>query len=171
MDRRFRILFPIYSYLNNMLMLFMDAMPTVIRNMVFHIILGRLGRGVHIDYGVYFRYPKKIFLGDGVSINKDCRFYASHAVKDAYIMIGNNAVIGPEVAFFSAGHDYKNIELPDTARSIVIEKNVWIGGRAIILPGVTVREGAVIGAGAVVTKDISPYTVAAGNPAREIKKR
>ena len=80
-------------------------------------------------------------------------------------------VVGPYVTFFSAGHDYHTLSLPDTAKTISVGSNVWIGGGATILPGVTIGEGAVIGAASVVTKDVEPYTVVAGNPAKMINSR
>ena len=150
----------------------MSILPTMpLRRLAFRVVLGQMGTSVHIDYGAYFRYPKKIFIGNNVSINRNCGFYASHAVKDAKIVIGDNVVFGPEVALFSAGHDYRYLDLPDTAGSIIIEKNVWIGGRSIILPGVTIGEGAVVAAGSVVSKDVAPYKIVGGNPARVIKDR
>jgi acetyltransferase-like isoleucine patch superfamily enzyme len=61
--------------------------------------------------------------------------------------------------------------LDDTAASVIIEDNVWIGGGSIILPGVTIGSGAVIGAGSIVIKSVPPFSVAVGNPARVIKAR
>lgn len=165
-------IFSVYSYLNNVLMMLIDILPTMpLRRLLFRIILGRMGKGVHIDYGTYFRYPRKIFIGNNVSINRNCSFYASYSMKEAYIIIGDNVTFGPEVTLFSAGHDYRYFDLPDIAKNIVIEKNVWIGGRSVILPGVTIGEGAVVAAGSVVTKDIAPYKIVGGNPARVIKDR
>jgi len=149
----------------------MDILPPVIRNIIFKIILGRFGDKSFIDYKTYWRYSKKIQIGNNVCINRGCNFYASFFVKDAFIKISDNVVIAPHVTFFSAGHNYKYLDLPDTAASIIIEEYVWIGGQSIILPGVTIGKGAVVGAGSVVTKDIPPYTIAVGNPAKVIKKR
>ncbi|KAA9383110.1 hypothetical protein [Neorhizobium galegae] len=78
---------------------------------------------------------------------------------------------GPAVKLFAASHDYSRLDLPDTSASITIERFVWVGGGSIILPGVTIGEGAIIGAGSVVSRDIEPYTVNAGNPARFLKRR
>lgn len=75
------------------------------------------------------------------------------------------------MSFFAAGHDYTELSLPDTAGSIEVGDYVWIGGRSVVLGGVKIGEGAVIGAGSVVTRDIPPYTVAAGVPAKVIKMR
>ena len=133
--------------------------------------LKRLGKNSYIDYGTYFRYPRKISIGDKVTINKNCKFYASYHIKEALIIIGNNVRIAPEVSFYSAGHNYSDLSCPDIGATIKINDNVWIGARAIILQGVEIEEGAVIGAGSVVTKNIPEYTVAVGSPAKIIKKR
>jgi len=91
--------------------------------------------------------------------------------KEAIIELGNNIRIGPEVKFFAAGHDYSYLDLPDTASKIEVKDNVWIGGSSIILPGVTIEEGVVVAAGSIVTKNLKSYTVYAGAPAKEMKKR
>lgn len=124
-----------------------------------------------IDYKTYIRYPSKVFIGVDTMINRGCRFYASHHYKDVRIQIGDHVAVAPEVSFFAAGHDYTQLSLPDTAASIIVGDYVWIGGRSVILGGVTIGEGAVIAAGSVVTKDIPPYTIVAGVPARVIKSR
>ncbi|WP_191969730.1 acyltransferase [Neorhizobium galegae] len=80
-------------------------------------------------------------------------------------------MLGPAVKLFAASHDYSHLDLPDTSAPITIERFVWVGGGAIILPGVTIGEGAIIGAGSVVSRDIEPYTVNAGNPARFLNRR
>jgi acetyltransferase-like isoleucine patch superfamily enzyme len=133
--------------------------------------LGSLGNAPLIDYGTYFRYPSKIKIGNNVAINHGCELYAAYSAKDGTITIGNNVVLGPHVKIFAAGHDYRTTDLVDTAGPIVINDFVWVGGNTTILPGVLVGEGAVIGAGSVVTRDIPPYTIAVGNPCRVIKSR
>lgn len=77
----------------------------------------------------------------------------------------------PEMSFFKAGHDYTDLSFPDIAASITVSDYAWIGGQSIILGGVTISEGAVIAAESIVTKNILPYTVAAGIPACVIKRR
>jgi maltose O-acetyltransferase len=75
------------------------------------------------------------------------------------------------VRIFTATHDYSTYELKDTAASVKVDDNAWVGGGSILLPGVTVGRGAVIGAGSVVTKDVPAFTVAVGNPARVVRSR
>lgn len=146
-------------------------MPYFIRDLFFRATLKKFGKNGFIDYGVYIRYPFKVSIGNNVWINRNCSLYPSAQVKQAEIVIGNNVAIGPETSIFSAGHDYMQLHLPDIAKTIKIGDYVWIGGRSIILPGVEIGEGAVVGAGSVVTKNIDPYTIVAGNPAKIIKKR
>ena len=165
------LLFRNYSYLSSFIFLILNFCPPLARSIIFKIIFKKFGHKSFIDYKTYWRYPKKISFGDNVTINRGCRFYASYFVKDAYIEIGNNVVIAPYVTFFSAGHDYQLLDLPDTAASIIVEDYVWIGGKTIILPGVRLGKGSIIGAGSVVVRDIPPWSVAVGNPARIIKKR
>lgn len=85
------------------------------------------------------------------------------------LTIGNNVMMGPECLFYSTAHQFnketRRFEGYTEVKPIVIEDDVWIGRRAIIMGGVTIGKGSTIGAGAVVTKSIPPYSLAAGNPA------
>lgn len=165
------VLFSWYSYFMNLFNTGMEILPPFIREIIFRLMFKKYGKNNNIDFKTYFRYPTKISIGSNVWINRECQFYASHFIKDAEIVIGNNIAFGPGVTIFSAGHDYTRIDLPDTAQSVIIKDNVWIGGRTIILPGVIIGEGCIIGAGSVVTKSLLPYSVAVGNPAKVIKRR
>ena len=149
----------------------MDIMPPFIRKLFFKILLKKIGKKGHIDYGVYLRYMNHIELGDNVWINRGSKLFASHWHKEVKISIGNNVAIGPECVFFASGHDPSKLSLPDTAGSIVVGDNVWIGGRSTILQGVTIGEGAVVAAGSVVTKNVEPYPIVGGVPAKKIKDR
>lgn len=79
--------------------------------------------------------------------------------------------IGPEVTFFAAGHETRDIKLANTGAPIIVDNYVWIGGRSVILQGVSIGEGAIVAAGSIVTKNVDPFTIVGGNPARFIKKR
>ncbi|MDF4604596.1 DapH/DapD/GlmU-related protein, partial [Vibrio parahaemolyticus] len=94
-------------------------------------------------------------------------------VDDTYIYIGNSVMIGPNVTIATAGHPIE----PDLRREVAqfnipvhIEDNVWIGANSVVLPGVTIGENSVIGAGSVVTKDIPSNVVAVGNPCRVLRE-
>ncbi len=164
-------MFAIYSYITKLGWLIMDLLPPILRRLLFKLLLGRLGKRGHIDYTVYIRYMKHIELGNDVWINRGCKLFASHSYKDVKIRIGNHVAIGPECCFFAMGHDMTKMALPNTAADITVNDHVWIGGRSVILQGVTIGEGAIVAAGSVVTKDVEPYTVVGGVPARKIKDR
>lgn len=166
-----KVLFNFYSWLTNILWEGIDLLPQIIRSVLFKIILKKFGSGSTIDYKTYIRYPFRVRIGSHTTINRGCRLLASFYHKDVEIAIGNHVAIAPEVCFLAAGHDYKELGLPDTAASITVGDYVWIGARSIILQGVTIGEGAVVAAGSVVTKDVLPYTIVAGVPAGKIKIR
>lgn len=87
------------------------------------------------------------------------------------IVIGNRVVVSDGAYLCGASHDITSPTMELIHKPIILGDDSWVAARAIILPGVTVGEGAVVGAGSVVTRDVAPWTVVAGNPAREIKKR
>lgn len=166
-----RVLFGSYSFLENSLYGILNILPHFLRKLIIKCLLKSMGKDVYIDHEVYIRYPKKMSIGNNVTINRGCKFFCSHYNKEAKIMIGNNVGIAPYVTFLSAGHDHEYLNVPNTGDSIVIKDYVWIGSRSIILQGVTIGEGAVIGAGSIVTKDIPDWSIAVGNPAKVVKKR
>ena len=87
------------------------------------------------------------------------------------LTIGADVSISPEVAILTTQHDLNDPEFALQGRRVVIEDHVWIGMRAIVLPGVTIGRGAVVAAGAVVTRDVAPLDIVAGVPARPVGRR
>ena len=92
------------------------------------------------------------------------------------LIIGDYVLMAPEVTIMTTKHIYADTEIPISYQgaehsTVIIEDNAWIGYRAIIMPGVTIGKGAIVGAGAVVTKDVPPYSIVGGVPARIIKMR
>lgn len=85
------------------------------------------------------------------------------------ITIDDGVMIGPECGFFTVNHEPKNIRVVYT-KPIHIKKNAWLGARVSVLPGVTIGENAIVGTGAVVTKDIPDNCIAVGNPAHVIRR-
>ena len=165
------LLFEEYSWITSLGYMLLDLFPTIIRRWIFKLILGEWGGGL-IDRQVYFRYSRKIFIGKRCAINRGCKFFGSvHTDDKKNIVIGDHVVFGPNVTIFAAGHDPQTIELKDTYGRVTIENDVWIGGNSTILQGVTIHEGAVIGAGSVVSKDVPAWTISGGVPAKVLKKR
>lgn len=130
--------------------------------------LGRVGSNVIISPGWTILQPHQLFIGDSVSIGH--LFYCACSSKGT-VTIGSNSIIAARVTITTATHDYNVIPMNAVGinKSVVIEGNVWIGIGAIILPGVTIHEGAVVGAGAVVTKDVDANHIVGGVPARTLK--
>jgi maltose O-acetyltransferase len=120
-----------------------------------------VGDNFHCDFGQH------IHVGDNFHADYNCTM-----VDLAEICIGNNCLIGPDVGIYTAGHrlEPEGRTLDVYGMPITIGNDVWIGGHSTILPGVTIGDGAVIAAGAVVTHDVEPYTIVGGVPAKLIKK-
>jgi maltose O-acetyltransferase len=134
-------------------------------------IFRKCGRGIIVDRGVEFGYGHNIEIGDysGIGIN---------ATLDGTggIVIGNDVMFGSDVVILTANHKHDDITRPIRLQGaesapVIIEDDVWIGMRVIILPGVRIGRSSVIGAGAVVTKDVPPFSIVAGNPAKVVRKR
>jgi len=138
-----------------------------IRMAYLKIYLAQMGTGTSVLMGCSFLNGKKVYLGDRNVINFGCLLDGRHY----QIRTGCDVSIGPEASILTLGHDPQSPEFANKGGDVIIGDRVWIAYRAIILPGVTIGEGAVVGAGSVVTKDVEPYTIVAGNPARFIKKR
>jgi maltose O-acetyltransferase len=126
--------------------------------------LGRVGKDAVIRPPFFCDYGYNIRLGDGVFLNFNC------VILDVVeVTIGDRTQIGPAVQIYAADHprdaETRRAGL-EFGRPVHIGSDVWIGGGAIILPGVTVGDGALIGAGSVVTRDVAEGAIVIGNPAR-----
>lgn len=131
--------------------------------------LDRCGRNVNVEQGAEFGNGAGVELGDNSGIGRNARVYGA-------VRIGRDVLMGPRVMVIGRDHNYEDAsrlirEQGARISPIVIEDDVFIGARAIILGGSVIRKGAVIGAGAVVRGEIPPYAVAVGNPAKVIKYR
>ena len=131
-------------------------------------LLGAYGEGSEIrpplycDYGYQTRIGSRTFANFGLTI-----------LDVATVTIGDDVQIGPHVQLLTATHPLEpgpRRAKWEYAKPIVIADNVWLGGGAIVCPGVTIGENTVVGAGAVVTRDLPPNVVAAGNPARVLRR-
>ena len=152
---------------NNLPSAGLETKEKVLREM-----LGGFGKNLWITQPFYVDYGKNIFFGNNVEVNMNCTF-----LDDNKIEIGDNALIAPNVQIYTAFHPTNAIDRFGAPKEdgsfafcktitapVKIGKNCWIGGGAILLPGVTIGDNVVIGAGSVVTKDIPSNTVAVGNP-------
>ncbi len=129
--------------------------------------LGGMGNGATVQMRCRFLNARRIFLGDRTVINFGCLLDGrQHAIH-----IGADVSVGPEAAILTLGHDPQSPAFADRGAEVRIGDRVWIAYRAIIMPGVTIGEGAVVAAGAVVTRDVAPFTIVAGSPARQIGTR
>jgi len=138
-----------------------------LRNLYLRGWLGNFGAGTSVQMGCRFLNGRKIHLGKRNVINFGCLFDG----RKFYIRTGDDVSIGPEAAILTLGHDPQSPDFADRGGDVVVGNRVWIGYRALILPGLTIGEGAVVGAGAIVTRDVKPFTIVAGNPARNIGER
>ena len=130
--------------------------------------LEKVGINVNID--------RNSFIGDKVAID-DYSGVGRNSYISNYVTIGKYVMMGPDCLIYTTNHEFSNVETPmcfqkwQKPKPVNIEDDVWIGGRVIILPGVTIGKGSIIGAGSVVTKNVEPYSIVGGNPAHLLKKR
>lgn len=138
-----------------------------IRHCYLRLWLRGFGRGAGVQRGCRFLNGRKVRLAERVIINFGCLVDGRHYD----IEIGANATIGPDATILSLGHDPNSPDFKEMGGPVRIGARVWIGYRAIVLPGVTIGEGAVVAAGAVVSRDVEPLAIVAGVPARVIGQR
>ncbi|AMJ64950.1 sugar O-acetyltransferase [Hymenobacter sp. PAMC 26628] len=139
-----------------------DAAREVLAELVLH-----AGPNFYAEPPFYCDYGRNIYCGSNVYFNVNC------VVLDvAKVTIGSNVMFGPGVQLYAATHPLDAVvrRTLELGRPVTIGDDCWIGGGAIICPGVSIGAGCVIGAGSVVTKDVPAYSLAVGNPARVIKK-
>ena len=138
------------------------------RNKLIHDLFGTAGEGFNIEPPFYCDYGYNIILGKNVYMNFNCCLLDVMKIE-----IGDNVMMGPNVQIYTATHPLEKkdrLTMLEFAKPIKIGDDVWIGGGAIICPGITIGSGVVIGAGAVVTKDVTDDVFIGGNPAKIIKK-
>lgn len=131
-------------------------------------LLGSTGKDVYMEPNIRFDYGYNTHVGENFFANFDCTF-----LDVCEILIGDNCMLAPAVQIYTATHPLDPVERnsgKEYAKPVIIGDNVWIGGHAIINPGVTIGDNVVVASGAVVTKDVPNNVVVGGNPARIIKE-
>lgn len=133
----------------------------------------RFGRHSCVQLGCYISFyslrdtrRRSVSVGSHTRINRGCTLDVRGG-----LTIGDNVSLSPEVAIVTASHGLNGADFPLEDGPVAIGDHVWIGSRAMILPGVTVGRGSVVAAGAVVTRDVPPLTVVAGVPAKPVGER
>jgi maltose O-acetyltransferase len=142
-----------------------DDQPT--RRELLVALMGRVGAEVEVRSPVYVDYGSNVSIGTGVFLNYGC-----HLADVAAITLGDAVQVGPNVQFLTPIHPVEPERRRDrweTAAPITVGDNVWIGGGAVVCPGVTIGTDSVVGAGAVVVRDLPAGVLAVGNPARVIR--
>lgn len=155
-----------------------DSADTEEKERILNELLGGRGKNLWITAPFYVDYGNNIYFGNNCEVNMNCTF-----LDDNRIVIGNNALIAPNVQIYTAFHPTNAMERFGNSKEdgsfefcrtqtapVTIGDNVWIGGGAIILPGVNIGSNVVIGAGSVVTRDIPDNAIAFGNPCRVMRE-
>lgn len=141
----------------------------VIRKSICSPIFDQSGKNINVERGAYFSTGGGIRIGAGSGLGVNCLVHGP-------LCIGENVMMGPDVTILTHTHNIDRTDIPMghqgmRVAEVTIGSDVWIGMRSIIMPGVKIGNGAVIGAGAVVTKDVPDYAVVGGVPARIIRYR
>lgn len=121
--------------------------------------------------GVIRNIGEGLVIGNNVGIAQNCFIQVRGKV-----LIGNDVIFGPNVSVFSENHNFEDPDLPvsvqgETRKGVIIEDGVWLGTRVVILDGVTIGKNSIVAAGSVVNKDVEPYAIVGGVPAKLIKYR
>jgi maltose O-acetyltransferase len=127
------------------------------------------GKNINIEHGANFGTGKGISIGNNSGLGVNCHVRGP-------LKIGENVMMAPEVTILTSNHNFEDINKPiieqgHSIKKVEIGNDVWIGYRAIILPGVSIGNGAIVAAGSIVTKDIPEFAIVGGNPAKIIKYR
>lgn len=141
------------------------------RTFFWGLFLKRMGKGVVIFAGTKILSPNNVSIGNNVFIHSNCTLDGHGGLE-----IGNFAIMAENVKIMTFNHSYDDYRIPIRRQpfalaKVVIEEDVWIGSNAVILPNVTVGKGAIVGAGAVVAKNVAPFSIVGGVPAELIKYR
>lgn len=166
----------------------LSKVKMVLLYIVYFFQFGKIELPVYFYKNYFIGNRKKIYFSQKVTVPEKCylsplelfvgenTWLGVNSFICGKVKIGSNVMVGPNVAITGANHNIEKADVPMinsgiTVKGIIIEDDVWIGANAVVLDGTTIKRGAVIGAGCVVTKDIPEYAVVVGNPAKIIKYR
>ena len=140
-----------------------------IRKWIYRALGAKIRSRVIFHFKTEVRYPRRLTVGEGTIIG-------DNAILDARsgLEIGKNVNLSSNVSIYTLQHDHRDPDFkcsPNSSKPVKIGDRVWLGSNVIVLPGVTIGEGAVCCAGCVVTKDVEPYAVVAGIPAKKVNER
>jgi maltose O-acetyltransferase len=166
------LIFQLFNYFTNQVISHIPSFR--LRHLWYRHALGiRVGRRAWVHLGCYIWFygrgenlRRDVVIGDSSRINRRCTLDVRGG-----LTIGENVSVSPEVMILTGSHDMNHPGFALVDYPVVIEDFAWIGTRAMIMPGVTVGRGAVVAAGAIVTRDVAPMTVVAGSPARPVATR
>lgn len=177
---------------------FISCIPTffgiLVRKIIYRSLFAMSGKNLYIDLWVTFYEPKRIKVGNNITIMKNCCLCANEGgeltIGDNFgvntnsligasggsIIIGNDVLIGPNCVLRAADHNFERIDIPINKQGhkrgvIIIDDDVWIGSNCVITSNVHIHSGAVVAAGAVVTKNVPSFAVVGGVPARVLRYR
>lgn len=164
----------VYAWLEAILGMIPGRFGKYFRSVIYGIIFKQFrGKKFTIGQSCQLWFPWNMEIGCHSHVSRNCQIAA---LKSKDVKIGDYVMIGPYSMITSIVHSFYKLDEPIksqgiTSKPIIIGDNCWIGGHSCILPGVCIGEGVIIGAGSVVTKDVPAFTIAAGVPAKIIKKR
>lgn len=161
-----RLLLQINFFLLELLNITYNCLPNPIRKLFLRCFGFRIGKGSCIHRKCKFFHIGNLRVGEKSNINFGCFLDTRRG-----IIIGNNVGIAHNTKIYTLGHNINSPYLESKGAPVIIEDNVFIFSNSLIMPGVTIHEGAIVLAGSVVTKDVDAYTIVGGNPAKYIKNR
>jgi galactoside O-acetyltransferase len=191
-----KIVREIRDFFHFFLIWFPGVIGIKLRRLCYRKFLLKCGTGFATSQGCSIKGFKHIIIGDNVQFGPYAQIYAEgtdqlieignnasintnvmlNAAFGGAIKIGDNVLIGPNVVLRTSNHVFSKRDVPirtqgHKAGKVVIEEDVWLGANVVVLPDVVIGKGAIVGAGAVVTKNVEEYTIVAGVPARKIGMR
>lgn len=149
---------------------FIGGASKALRRSICKMIFKKSGDNINIERMVYFGDGRDIIIGNNSGIGSN-----SHVTNN--IEIGDNVMIAPELLVLGMNHQFERTDIPMNQQGVgeqglvKIEDDVWIGRRVIITRDTTISKGSILASGAVITKNVEPYSIMGGNPAKIIKKR